>query len=158
MSSTIDTTQPAQGSALSSAVLRSEFTEAANDITALQSSVASNTTAIATLNGQVVTLNSEVAALAPAESTLPFSASIAWDGVAHPVAKVTLGGNATITFSDGIAGQSYRLAIIQDDTGNRTPTLAGVTVIGTPVWQTAAGKINIVTVDMVGSTAVATVL
>jgi hypothetical protein len=99
-----------------------------------------------------------VASIAPSEATLTYSSSLSWNVSTNPVAKVTLTGNVTITVSGGEAGVSYRLAVIQDGTGSRTVTLSGVTVLGTAVWATAAGAVNILTIDDVGGTRYATVI
>lgn len=93
-----------------------------------------------------------VASLAPAETTLTFSTTLAWALDTNPVAIVTLTGNTTITLSAGQSGRCYRLAVIQDATGSRTVTLAGCTTLGTPVWSTAANSINLISVDVANST------
>jgi hypothetical protein len=94
-----------------------------------------------------------IATLAPTETTLTFSTSLSWALDTNPVASVTLtGGPTTITLSAGQAGRTYRLAAIQDGAGNRAVTLAGCTVLGSPVWATAAGGTNLISVDVVGST------
>ena len=64
-------------------------------------------------------------AVANEEATLTDGATISWDVVASPVAKVTLGGNRTIAAPSGstpIAGQFVSLLVIQDGTGSRTLT------------------------------------
>jgi hypothetical protein len=58
-----------------------------------------------------------------AEQTLTDGATISWDSETAPVAKVTLGGNRTISAaSNGIAGSFVSLLVIQDGTGSRTLT------------------------------------
>lgn len=58
-----------------------------------------------------------------AESTLTDGATISWDASTDPVAKVTLGGNRTLSAaSNGQAGQFVSLLVIQDGTGSRTLT------------------------------------
>jgi hypothetical protein len=58
------------------------------------------------------------------EGTLTDGATIAWDVNASPVAKVTLGGNRTISApSNSVgSGQFISLLVIQDGTGSRTLT------------------------------------
>jgi hypothetical protein len=64
-------------------------------------------------------------ALANVEDTLTDGATITWDVIDSPVAKVTLAGNRTLSAPSGttpIAGQFISLLIIQDGTGGRTIT------------------------------------
>ena len=59
------------------------------------------------------------------EDTLTDQATIAWDVIASPVAKVTLGANRTIAAPSGTspaAGQFVAITVIQDGTGSRTLT------------------------------------
>ena len=59
------------------------------------------------------------------EDTLTDQATIAWDVIASPVAKVTLGANRTMAAPSGTgpaAGQMISLLVIQDGTGSRTIT------------------------------------
>jgi len=59
------------------------------------------------------------------EDTLTDGSTVAWDVIASPVAKVTLGGNRTIAAPSGTspaAGQFVALTVIQDGTGSRTLT------------------------------------
>ena len=59
------------------------------------------------------------------EDTLTDQATIAWDVIASPVAKVTLAGNRTMAAPSGTgpaAGQFISLLVIQDGTGSRTIT------------------------------------
>mgnify|MGYP003642619349 CR=1 FL=1 len=59
------------------------------------------------------------------EDTLTDQATIAWDVIASPVAKVTLAGNRTMAAPSGTgpaAGQFISLLAIQDGTGSRTIT------------------------------------
>ena len=59
------------------------------------------------------------------EDTLTDQATIAWDVIASPVAKVTLGANRTLAAPSGTspaAGQFVSLLVIQDGTGSRTLT------------------------------------
>ena len=59
------------------------------------------------------------------EDTLTDQATIAWDVIASPVAKVTLGANRTLAAPSGTspaAGQFVALTVIQDGTGSRTLT------------------------------------
>ena len=64
-------------------------------------------------------------AVANVEDTLTDGATITWDVIDSPVAKVTLGGNRTLSAPSGttpIAGQFISLLIIQDGTGSRSIT------------------------------------
>ena len=64
-------------------------------------------------------------ALANVEDTLTDGATITWDVIDSPVAKVTLAGNRTLSAPSGttpISGQFVSLLIIQDGTGGRTIT------------------------------------
>jgi len=57
------------------------------------------------------------------EATLTDGATITWDVSASPVAKVTLGGNRTLSApTNGATGQFVSLLVIQDGTGSRTLT------------------------------------
>jgi hypothetical protein len=65
-------------------------------------------------------------AVANVEDTLTDGATITWDVIDSPVAKVTLAGNRTLSAPSGttpIAGQFISLLIIQDGTGGRTINL-----------------------------------
>ena len=64
-------------------------------------------------------------AVANVEDTLTDGATITWDVIDSPVAKVTLAGNRTLSAPSGttpISGQFISLLIIQDGTGSRTIT------------------------------------
>jgi hypothetical protein len=64
-------------------------------------------------------------AVANVEDTLTDGATITWDVIDSPVAKVTLGGNRTLSAPSGttpIAGQFISLTVIQDATGSRLLT------------------------------------
>jgi hypothetical protein len=64
-------------------------------------------------------------AVANVEDTLTDGATITWNVIDSPVAKVTLAGNRTLSAPSGttpIAGQFVSLLIIQDGTGGRTIT------------------------------------
>jgi hypothetical protein len=64
-------------------------------------------------------------AIAYVEDTLTDGATITWNVIDSPVAKVTLAGNRTLSAPSGttpIAGQFISLLIIQDGTGGRTIT------------------------------------
>ena len=57
------------------------------------------------------------------EATLTDGATITWDVGSSPVAKVTLGGNRTLSApTNGATGQFVSLLVIQDGTGSRTLT------------------------------------
>jgi len=58
-----------------------------------------------------------------AEATLTDGATVTWDVGTSPVAKVTLGGNRTLSApTNGATGQFISIAVIQDATGSRTLT------------------------------------
>ena len=58
-----------------------------------------------------------------AESTLTDGATISWNASTQPVAKVTLGGNRTLSApTNSATGQFISLLVIQDGTGSRTLT------------------------------------
>jgi hypothetical protein len=79
------------------------------------------------------------------EGTLTDGATIAWDVNASPVAKVTLGGNRTISAPSNSAGagQFISLLVIQDGTGSRTLTWNAVYEFASdtaPTLTTTGGK------------------
>ena len=91
-----------------------------NDISTLGTSAASKTLT-ADANG----LTKITGAVLNVEDTLTDQATIAWDVIASPVAKVTLGANRTLAAPSGstpAAGQFIALTVIQDGTGSRTLT------------------------------------
>ena len=85
------------------------------------------------------------------EDTLTDQATIAWDVIASPVAKVTLGANRTMAAPSGTgpaAGQFISLLAIQDGTGSRTIAWNAVFEFtgGTaPTATTTAGKADLFT-------------
>jgi len=82
-----------------------------------------------------------------AEATLTDGATITWDVGTSPVAKVTLGGNRTISApTNGATGQFISLAVIQDVTGSRTLTwnsLYEFTADTAPTLTTTASKADL---------------
>jgi hypothetical protein len=73
----------------------------------------------------LTTLTTVSGAVAYVEDTLTDGATITWNVIDSPVAKVTLAGNRTLSAPSGttpIAGQFVSLLIIQDGTGGRTIT------------------------------------
>lgn len=52
--------------------------------------------------------------------TLTDGATVAVDWNNSHNQEVTVAGNRTLTFSNGVSGQTYRITIIQDGTGSRT--------------------------------------
>jgi hypothetical protein len=79
------------------------------------------------------------------EATLTDGATISWDVSTSPVAKVTLGGNRTISAPSNSAGagQFVSLLVIQDGTGSRTLTWNAVYEFASdiaPVLTTTGGK------------------
>jgi len=82
-----------------------------------------------------------------AEGTLTDGATITWDVGSSPVAKVTLGGNRTLSApTNGATGQFISLAVIQDATGSRTLTWNSVyefTADTAPTLTTTASKADL---------------
>ena len=71
--------------------------------------------------------------------------SLAIDWENGPVQKVTLTGNATLTFTNGVSGGTYTLLLVQDGTGGRTVTMTGFDFgDNAPSYNTAASKKNVV--------------
>ena len=68
--------------------------------------------------------------------------------------KVTLTGNCTFTFSNGIAGEVYILHLFQDGTGSRTVTWPAAVkwAAGTaPTLTTTASRVDIITFSFDGT-------
>jgi len=58
-----------------------------------------------------------------AEATLTDGATVTWNASTQQVAKLTLGGNRTLSApTNGVTGQFISIAVIQDGTGSRTLT------------------------------------
>ena len=78
------------------------------------------------------------------EATLTDGATVSWNGLTSPVAKVTLGGNRTLAAASGvITGQFLSILFIQDGTGSRTITFNAAyehTGDVAPVLTTTAAK------------------
>lgn len=71
--------------------------------------------------------------------------SIALDWNNGPIQKITLTGNATVTFSNAVSGSSYTLILTQDGTGGRTVSLTGWDFgDNAPSYNTSASKKNVV--------------
>ena len=81
------------------------------------------------------------------EATLTDGATITWNVGTSPVAKVTLGGNRTLSApTNGVTGQFISIAVIQDSTGSRTLTWNSAYVFtgGTaPTLTTTVSKADI---------------
>jgi hypothetical protein len=83
------------------------------------------------------------------EDTLTDGATITWNVIDSPVAKVTLGGNRTISAPSGttpIAGQFISLTVIQDATGSRLLTWNSAyefTADTAPTLTTTASKADV---------------
>jgi len=79
-----------------------------------------------------------------AESTLTDGATISWNMSTQSVAKVTLGGNRTLSApTNGSTGQFASLLVIQDGTGSRTLTWNAVYEFASdtaPTLTTTGGK------------------
>lgn len=99
-------------------------------------------------------LNDLVATLSPTETTIvPVSGALTWNLATNPVAQATLSATSTtVTLVSGEAGRTYRLALIQAVGGNNAVVVSGATLLGTPPWRTAGSAVNLLTVDIVGST------
>jgi hypothetical protein len=82
-----------------------------------------------------------------ADATLTDGATITWDVGSSPVAKVTLGGNRTLSApTNSVAGQFISLTVIQDGTGSRTLTFNSAyefTADTAPTLTTTASKADI---------------
>ena len=82
-----------------------------------------------------------------ADATLTDGATITWDVGSSPVAKVTLGGNRTLSApTNSVAGQFISLTVIQDATGSRTLTFNSAyefTADTAPTLTTTASKADI---------------
>lgn len=78
--------------------------------------------------------------------------SLAIDWENGPVQKVTLTGNATLTFTNATAGGTYTLLLVQDGTGGRTVALTGWDFgDNTPSYNTLATRKSIVSALYDGS-------
>lgn len=55
-------------------------------------------------------------------TTLEDGATVTWDMDDNPSARVTLGGNRTLDFTNAVPGNWYTLIIVQDGTGSRDVT------------------------------------
>jgi hypothetical protein len=114
-----------------SGLVQADFTKlAAIDSTAAELNYSDLATLGTTAASKVFTadannLTTVSGAVANVEDTLTDGATITWDVIDSPVAKVTLAGNRTLSAPSGttpIAGQFVSLLIIQDGTGGRTIT------------------------------------
>lgn len=62
-----------------------------------------------------------------------------------PIQKVTLNGNATLSFSNPVAGSTYTLILVQDGVGGKGITLTGWDFgDNAPNYNTGANKKNVV--------------
>jgi hypothetical protein len=114
-----------------SGLVQADFTKlAAVDSTAAELNYSDLATLGTTAASKVFTadannLTTVSGAVANVEDELTDGATITWDVIDSPVAKVTLAGNRTLSAPSGttpIAGQFVSLLIIQDGTGGRTIT------------------------------------
>jgi len=82
-----------------------------------------------------------------AEATLTDGATVTWNASTQQVAKLTLGGNRTLSApTNGVTGQFISIAVIQDSTGSRTLTWNSAYVFtgGTaPTLTTTVSKADI---------------
>lgn len=91
-----------------------------------------------------------------AEATLTDGATVAWDVSASPIAKLTLGGNRTLSAPTNAvgSGQYISLLVIQDGTGSRTLTWNAAyefTADVAPTLTTTASKGDLFTFRYNGS-------
>jgi hypothetical protein len=114
-----------------SGLVQADFTKlAAVDSTAAELNYSDLATLGTTAASKVFTadannLTTVSGAVAYVEDTLTDGATITWNVIDSPVAKVTLAGNRTLSAPSGttpIAGQFISLLIIQDGTGGRSIT------------------------------------
>jgi hypothetical protein len=114
-----------------SGLVQADFTKlAAVDSTAAELNYSDLATLGTTAASKVFTadannLTTVSGAVANVEDELTDGATIVWNVINSPVAKVTLAGNRTLSAPSGttpIAGQFVSLLIIQDGTGSRTIT------------------------------------
>lgn len=103
-------------------------------------------------------LRSLTVSLSPPETIINYATSVNWNLNTDPVAQLTLTGNVTVTVSGGETGRTYRLAIIQAGVGSNTVALAGCVTLGTPIYRTAVGAVNLLSIDIVGLTPYAMVV
>ena len=90
------------------------------------------------------------------EATLTDGSTVAWDVSASPIAKLTLGGNRTLSAPTNAvgSGQYISLLVIQDGTGSRTLTWNAVyefTADTAPTLTTTASKGDLFTFRYNGS-------
>lgn len=79
--------------------------------------------------------------------TLTDGATITWDVLKYPSARVVLGGSRAIAIPVGRAGEEYRLELVQDSGGSRTVTWPGnVFWAGgsAPTLTTTAGRSDVI--------------
>jgi|TARA_S200002703_G_scaffold103450_1_gene89684 hypothetical protein len=90
------------------------------------------------------------------EATLTDGSTVAWDVSASPIAKLTLGGNRTLSAPTNAvgSGQYISLLVIQDGTGSRTLTWNAAyefTADTAPTLTTTASKGDLFTFRYNGS-------
>jgi len=90
------------------------------------------------------------------EATLTDGSTVAWDVSASPIAKLTLGGNRTLSAPTNAvgSGQYISLLLIQDGTGSRTLTWNAAyefTADEAPTLTTTASKGDLFTFRYNGS-------
>lgn len=86
--------------------------------------------------------------------TLTDGATIAVDWNDSLNQEVTLGGNRTFTFSNGVSGSTYTLKLVQDGTGSRTATWPSSVkwVSAAPTLSTGAADIDLIRFHYDGTT------
>jgi hypothetical protein len=94
-------------------------------------------------------VTADVLQSAMAVQTLTDGATVSWDMSTAINAKVTLGGNRTLSVSNPVLGATYSLGVIQDATGSRTvtwPSSFDWGTTGAPTLTTTASKRDRITV------------
>jgi hypothetical protein len=121
-------------------------TSIAFDSTKVQTNTTLNTTgdSVYVWKGEVIVSRLKISGTTTALSTLTDAATVAWDySTQGTEAKVTLGGNRTLSISNLPSGRVVylTLAVIQDATGSRTLTLPS----GTKVISGGSGAVTLTT-------------
>jgi hypothetical protein len=85
-------------------------------------------------------------------ATLTDGATIDWNLNTQAVAKVTLAGNRAFNAPTNLVdGGEYKLRIIQDATGTRIPTFDAATYKKMPTLSTAAGSVDVLYFECIGT-------
>lgn len=85
--------------------------------------------------------------------TLTDAATVSWDmNVARNKAKVTLGGNRTLSITNALAGDSGILRVTQDGTGGRSLSFSGTFKTNGGFISTTIGATSLIEWDYDGTT------